>query len=155
MKPFRPPNSPHAVSRLTAWIRLKLVFFAAVTFFQLMGDRRAHKRWLNHVSLAVAKLVFIHASQRIVRPRHRGKRRPGQTRALIGSELRRALRRRDPAEHFFAILTVMRDLEAHVARLAKRLAYGLTRRNAKPPRREHHRIALPLRAFVCAGADTS
>jgi hypothetical protein len=53
--------------------------------------------------------------------------RPGMRRSFNGAALRRRLRGRDPVARFFAILCAMRDLDALVARQAKRLACGLTR----------------------------
>jgi hypothetical protein len=77
-------------------------------------------------------------------------------RAVKGSRLRRRLRARDPAARFFAILAVMRDLDAEAARLARRLPRGLTRLRAIPPRREHA-VVRPISCFAapCAHADTS
>ncbi len=48
-------------------------------------------------------------------------------RVCIGARLRRALRGADYAARLHAILTVMRDLETHAAREARRVRCGLTR----------------------------
>jgi hypothetical protein len=155
MKLTRHPTlTPHRLARLTAWMRLKVQAFAAVVIFYLCVDPKALKRSLNCVSFAVAQLVFTHAAVRLG-PRKGWKRRAGEMRALIGSRLRHDLRRRALVAHFFAILDVMRDLETHIRRLARRLANGLTRRSPKPPKREHHLLALEPGAAAFIGADSS
>lgn len=75
-------------------------------------------------------------------------------RTLIGADLRRAARGRDYASRLFAILSIMRDLEAHVRRLMRRLRGGLTRLRVIDPLPE----AGPALVTPCAAiarADTS
>ena len=53
---------------------------------------------------------------------------------MIGARLRRALQGRDWPQRLIAIVAVMRDLERHICRLARRLRRGLTRLRIIDPR---------------------
>ena len=47
---------------------------------------------------------------------------------MLGAKLRRALRRRDPIAQLGALIDILRNPEAAIAGLAKRLARGMRRR---------------------------
>jgi hypothetical protein len=151
--------SAHRVTRFTTWAKLWLQWFAAVLPLLLFHDPARVRRELARSARMAANLVVLHAARRLgpLRPRRRPPiKRAGMLRALKGSRLRRRLRARDPAARFFAILAVMRDLDAEAARLVRHLPRGLTRLRAIPPGREHA-VAPPLSCFgaICAHADTS
>jgi hypothetical protein len=69
--------------------------------------------------------------------------------------MRRALRGRTLVDRFVAVITFMRDLDRHIAAMAKRLARGLTRLYGKKPKREHDAPALGWRALTPACAFDS
>lgn len=128
----RPPLSDHRLARLTAWLQLSLVWLVGfcVTWWR---DDDVRRRDLDRAAYAVASLVFFNAQrcidQRRIRPsnnRH-GRLTTATRRALLGSRLRRALQGRDWRARLMAIVTVMRDLDAHATALAHRLRRGLTR----------------------------
>ena len=52
----------------------------------------------------------------------------GALRIVLGAKLRRALRRRDPIAQLGALIDILRNPEAAIAGLAKRLARGMRRR---------------------------
>jgi hypothetical protein len=140
-----------------SWARLVLVWVSGV-FAGLVGE--TSRRCLDGVALMVGELVFLHAAAR-VRPRATGMHRHGRlhaisTRAIVGAALRRALRGKDFAARLFAILSVMRDAEQHIAKLARRLARGLTRLRVLAPSPEPGPLAAPAPlALAAAYADTS
>ncbi len=149
-----------------AWARLFVVGFVGAVFRhfgehlpgQLAGGMR---RQLGLVAGTVAELIFVHAAARVVLPPHRARHRhgrlkaAGKQRAVIGSSLRGALRGKTLPARIAAIVSVMRDCEHHIAKLARRLARGLTRlRVIVPAPQPGPRIAAPpLPAAPCA--DTS
>jgi hypothetical protein len=159
MKPKPPLITRHRVARLKAWAMLWLQGFSAAFPFLLDFDRDAVRRRIARMARFSAILVFLHVAVNFTPRRGRSwrpARRAGVLRAVIGVRLRRRLRARDPVAQFFAILSLMRDFDAEVAKLRKRLALGLTRRQNVAPAHEHARAwppADPL-AAICA-ADTS
>jgi hypothetical protein len=160
MKRTAPPIiSPHSLARLTAWARLWLQWFGAV--LTMLVDEDAAARQLDDMARFVSHLVVLHAAvllrpERKCRPHHvRDRKPPGLLRAGIGSRLKRALRARTLVDRFVAVITVMRDLDAHVAAMAKRLKRGLTRLNGWTPKREHGAPALVMRALTPACAFDS
>ena len=160
MQPARPIVTPHRIARLTRWAQLWLQALAAGFLCLMQFNPAQLRRTLRRASIEIGLLVFLHAMLVVRLPRRKSWKRPEQrpawVRAIIGSHLRRALRARDPIQHFFAILSVMRDFERHVRRLAKRLALGFTRLRAMPPAREFDVLEYlaPSHAFSAA-ADTS
>ena len=73
----------------------------------------------------------------------------------MGAHLRRSLRARSIGQRITALLNTLRDLEAHAARLSRRLARGLTRRRPIRAARDADSFAaMPMLAAV-PGADTS
>ena len=161
-----PPLSNHRLARLTAWARLWLVWFVGVCLTHFGADapqswRRGARRQLGKAARMVAQLIFLHAAARVgplprrAIHRHGRRKQAGGARAIIGAALRRALRGKDLPSRLASILTLMRDSEHHIAKLARRLARGLTRLRVILPARERvpHVAAGPLAAL--AGADTS
>jgi hypothetical protein len=156
----RPIITEHRARRLIAWARLWFVWFAAAfaALFET-GSRASQRRHLDAAAWVAGSLVLIGVLARVPPPRRRSLHRHGTLRhatrrALMGSALRRRLRGRDPARRLFAILEIMRDLDRHVAALARRLRAGLTRLRILYPAGACE--ALPsLDAPACASADTS
>jgi hypothetical protein len=135
--------SQHSLARLKTWAGLWLQWFASVVFTWI--DERTARGLLKSHGRVIGYLVFMHAcahvlpkARRRFAPHHLRRRAAptGVLRAWMGPELRRALRGRCVAAHFFALLTAMRDFESLVARMVKRLKRGLTRRGGKSPKRE-------------------
>ncbi len=153
----RPLIAEHRVARLNAWARLWLMWFVGfcASFWR---DDAAQTRDVARVARTVALLVFLNAAARMPPPprvnnRH-GRLNPVRDRALAGSRLRRALQGRDWRARLLAILTVMRDLETHVAAFMRRLPRGLTRLRVIDPKPEFA-PALAHFATSAAGADSS
>ena len=153
---LRPPISHHRVARLNAWARLWLMWFVGfcASFWR---DDRTQARDVARAARAVASLVILNAVERTapLRANNRhGRLNPARLRTVAGSRLRRALQGRDWRTRLMAILTVMRDLDTHAARLARRLYSGLTRLRVLDPKPE----AAPALAHVSAAtarADSS
>lgn len=136
----RPPISDHRLARLEAWARLWLIWFVGVCAAWWASGGGAHRRDLNRVARGVGGLVLNHAALRVrahmlpyTRNRH-GRLNPARFRTMIGARLRRALQGRDWPQRLIAIVAVMRDLERHICRLARRLRRGLTRLRIIDPR---------------------
>ncbi len=134
------PISQHKLARLNAWMRLWLIWFAGV-FAEMWGrGEGAHARAFDEPARYVAHLVILHVFARLkLKPRcaHRhGRLKYASLRAVAGSALRRTMRGRDGAARLFAIFAVLRDIDAHVARLLRRLRNGLTRMRVILPRAE-------------------
>ena len=146
----------HRLARFMTWARLFLVWLAGA-FAGFVGD--VPRRRLDQVARMVGELMFLHVAAR-VRPPPTGAHRHGRLsaisqRAAVGSRLRRAMRGKDFAARLVAILGIMRDAEIHIAKLARRLAGGLTRLRviALAPEPGPHIAPPPLARAVCA--DTS
>lgn len=126
-----PHFSAHRLARLNAWARLWLVWFVGVCAAWFTRGGRARARDLNWLARGVASVVILNVrptakAMRPSRNRH-GRVTKLHLRTITGSRLRGALKGRDWASRLVAIVAVMRDLDAHVAALARRLAHGLSR----------------------------
>lgn len=136
----RPPISDHRLARLTAWLRLWLIWFVGLC--ARAGDWGWRPRDLDPLARFVAHLVIIGAARRLdldAFAMRRGRHRYGRAgreiqRTQAGARLRCALRGRDWRTRLMAILTVIRDLDAHVSALARRLRRGLTRLRVIAPK---------------------
>ncbi|MBX9747581.1 MAG: hypothetical protein K2X34_11815 [Hyphomonadaceae bacterium] len=118
--------------RIAAWFALKLQWLVFVCSVWMTTGWRGESRQLNQFARAAQEMVLMRAAEmrRFSLPRtvHRFGRRERQTnRKLAGSALRRATRGRDHASRLFAILALIRDVDAHAARLLRRLRRGMTR----------------------------
>jgi hypothetical protein len=151
----------HRLARFTTWARLYLGWLVSVR--RALGVEpavSALEQWppLERMRREVRNIIFLHAFSRVQPPRPsprfhalKSKRR-GLRAAICGSALRRLVRRAGLLE----LLDIICSLEPHVAKLARRLRRGLTRR-----RRAGHATAFdtafPLFAhrLEVAGADTS
>lgn len=121
-------------------------------------DDRTQERDVARAARTVASLVILNAVERMPTPprtnnRH-GRLNPARTRGVVGSNLRRALRGRDWRARLMAILTVMRDLETHVAAFVRRLYRGMTRLRVIDPKPEAA-PALAHFATCAVSADSS
>ncbi len=146
--------------RLTTWFRLWLHWLVFACGVWMTTGWRGHPRQLDSAARAAQNLVLIRAgegrrgSAPIMRHRH-GRRGAYTLRKLAGGALRRATRGRDHASRLFAILTLLRDLDAHAARLLRRLRNGLTRLRVIDPSPGPAPVH-PRAAFsAIARADTS
>lgn len=154
--------SRHAAARLTHWATLWLAWFAGVflTWFSGAPSRRDANRCLDKAARTLGFLFVAQAAARMPAPprskhRHGKLKRRALGRALIGSRLRHALRRRgDAYAHLVALLTAWRDRERHIRKLIRRLRRGLSRRRAIAPKIEAD-DELGVRAPAPANADTS
>lgn len=147
----------HRVDRLNVWARLWLVWFVGfcASFWR---DDRTQARDVARAARTVASLVILNAVERMPAPprannRH-GRLNPARMRGVVGSNLRRALQGRDWRARLMAILTVMRDLDTHVAKLVRRLHRGMTRLRVIDPKPEAAPTPSHVAMCVC-GADSS
>ena len=115
------------------WLQWFVAFLDAIAVSGPLS-RQAHAvahAWLDRVECLLARIIVIRAAAHVrpIPPRagiHEHKRRDhGFMRAVLGAELRRALRSRD-LHHRIAALR--QDIAPLVARLVRRLPRGLTRR---------------------------
>lgn len=140
MRTASPPEiRPLSIARLLRWAMLWLLKHA---LFLVSGepDARVH---LRRMTRTVARLIFLRAyallpqrpRRRCWRPlsaptgfvRRRCTSAGRMLRAAIGASLRRRLRGRGPAQRLCALLYALWRAEQLAARLARRLALGLTR----------------------------
>lgn len=157
----RPPISTHRLARLSAWARLWLVWVVGVCAPWSARGRYVHRRDLDRVARGLGGIVVAHTARRVrvhtfpsTRNRH-GRLNPPRLRPLIGARLRRALQGRDWPQRLAAIVAVMRDLEGHICRLARRLRRGLTRLRVIDLRPEAApRVASTFAPAIC-GDDSS
>lgn len=136
MRCSAPSISELRLQRVHRWILLWLKWFAAFLDeahafapFTAQATKAAH-RWLDHVEYALVRVIVIRAAQRvrvIRRPWSTGhtRRQSQRLRAVIGGALRRDLRPKDLRQRIAALAQAIQPL---VARVAKRLPRGLTRR---------------------------
>jgi len=157
----RPPISDHRLARLNAYLRLFLIWFVGVFAVGWASGARYHRRQLDRIACGVANVVIANACVRLpAKARRRSGNRHGRVkhaslRAIRGWRLSRALDGRDWPSRLAAILAVVRDLDAHVAALARRLRSGLTRLRVIDPKPESP-PALPLAPHSAAVfADSS
>ena len=134
--------SPHRLARLTRWaeyalLRLArfLIAAAGITAPLERALAQAAAPHLDKIAKLLHALILIKAAALMgpaqPKPRYgRVKSRAALHRILVGSALRRAARGSsgDPRARISALLRLACRLNDHAARLAKRLAGGLTRR---------------------------
>ena len=133
--------SQQRLARLTAWARLWLQAAAAVLLVAAAADPSGAWRALKRMARIVAQIVSQRAAPRRGALLRRAAwyapvDRAALTRSFLGARVRKRLRGRDPIGLFFAILRVMADIDAIIARQSKRLARGLTRLCPIPLARE-------------------
>ncbi|MGE0741166.1 MAG: hypothetical protein AB7O98_07470 [Hyphomonadaceae bacterium] len=122
------PISRQRLARLNAWARLWLIWLGGLVARFFSNNWRA--RDLDSAAKIVGKLLMINTAMHVCAqrtPKRYGRRKDYILRTILGSRIRGALRGRTFAARFFAILSVMRDLDQNVARLVRRLRNGLTR----------------------------
>jgi len=131
----------HARARLIAWALAMLMWLgAALTGAIAVRPRHQRQRVdldaLTNLAFLVKRLIISRAGDfaRLRRPKrfgvaYRGRpiARRGLIRALIGSHLRRTLKRKDVFKHICALIAALRHLDTHAAHMAKRLRRKLTR----------------------------
>jgi hypothetical protein len=156
-----PALSPTRLARLHRLVFLTLVWFVGALWRWISGgglDARRLRRDLNTLARGLGQLALLHAiasaPHPAPRPHHdKPKRRAGLLRAAVGARVRRVMRGRTWAARVFAIMSFMRALARHAARLGRRVRGGLTRRRAILPKRE----TAPCAAFEASSVafDTS
>lgn len=130
MQTHRPILTQHRLQRLILWALAMLSWIAATLLADHSVNAR-HRAQRGDISFAwltrlVTNLIFIRATQigrfrrrPIIYWRHgRDLRRRHLRRSLLGSRLRRALKRKGAAEQIAQLIAVLRNLDAHAARLA-------------------------------------
>jgi hypothetical protein len=140
MQLYRPILTSHCLRRLVLWALTMLAWFAAVFFAKRdIGPRQLRQRGdvsLEALARMAATLLIIRAlhiigrapRRRIHAWRHgRDLRRAHFRRSLLGSKLRRALHHKDAATRITQLISVLRNLDAHAAHLARRIRSGLRR----------------------------
>jgi hypothetical protein len=129
----------HRRQRIVLWTLAMLTWIAAV----LLGDRNvAARHWRQRGDISfdalkrmVIDLMIIRAGElartrrRTLRFHKRGRdlRLAHLYRRVLGSKLRRALKRKDIAARVALLISVLRNLDAYARPLAARLKRGLTR----------------------------
>lgn len=150
--------SKHRLARLNVCARLTLVWLVGVIAAWWGEGGRAHPRALDRVAHGVGALIVLNAIERhtpLKPPKYRPiPQRRANLRAVIGADLRRALRAGDLPSRVMAILAVVRDAKHHIAKLLRRLRSGLTRLRIIAPKREQERVRCADIALAL-GADTS
>jgi hypothetical protein len=135
MQPPTFPVTPLRLARLTAWARLMLAFVAQVADIPAFAPFDDYH--LFRLRRMVAELVVIRAARRLLHLRRRklpASTPPGHMRAVIGASLRRRLRARGVGARIACLREAFACIDALAARLARRLARGLTRRRPILPR---------------------
>jgi len=158
----KPRITSHQRQRLVLWLLAMLAWLASVLDGALPDERRARQRQtpLDGLARLVKQLVLLRAMERSRLPRTRkAKPRAGDLpthlrRRAFGSRLRRILRSPDRRTRVAALMHALRSLDALAARLAKRLACGLTRLWPRRWRAIDVRLACALPVAVIA-ADSS
>lgn len=165
------PLSKHRRARLIAWALAMLVWMAQVLFGAVAFKPRHERQRAERMSLAglermVKQLIISRAIDLSRRRWRRSRVRAYRGRALvarswanavIGSRVRRMLRRRAIGERIAVLIHALRHLDYYAALVAKRVKRGQTRRwlylFALPPAPDARVITLAApQAFA---ADTS
>lgn len=116
---------------------------------------------LKRMQFVFKALVTLRAASHLARPRPSpagppAAPRPAWKRALFGARLRRALRGKGPQGRLAALIRFAEAAERLIARQARRLRNGLTRRRGGHKREARPaRLALALIGFARTGLDTS
>lgn len=135
------PLPKHARARLIAWaLAMSIWLIAAITGAVALRPRHARQRAdisaITRLLRLVKRLIISRAADFAhVRRRRRYcavyRGRPvvpsGLVRALIGSRLRHALKRKDVIEQLRALIGALKNLDEYAVRLAKRMRRRLTR----------------------------
>lgn len=141
----RPPAiSAHRFARYVLWVRLMIVWAAALLAPLRPNPRQVRQRGglacTHELARLVRNLILVRTAQ-LSRRRHppirlRNHARPGfrrrmrvrqLLRAAAGARLRRALRGRAPAQRLSILLEALANIETHAASLVRRARRGLTR----------------------------
>ena len=138
--PHRFLTTPHRRRRLALWALAMLAWITAVLFADKpITTRRLRQRGermsLKHLTRLTIDLIIVRAAE-LARRRHgkhrfwkRGRdlRRPHLKRSLVGSRLRRLLKRGGLGARIARLTGVLRNLERYAQQLAKRFRHRLTR----------------------------
>ena len=162
--PSHPPDliSSHRLKRIALWAMAMLLWIAALCGGAAPRARHLAQRGetrLDELARMVRNLVIVGAAAMVKPPRRPARyglrRRPRHyLRSCAGAELRRRLRARDPQHRVRKLIAVLRDLAACAARLARRLARGLTRL-APLSASAHNQTLRALAAPPVRAADSS
>jgi hypothetical protein len=151
-----PIISPRRLARLNAWARLWLVW--VVGWFAACWNADASPRALDWLAHRVRTLIVVNMAARYT-PRPLSVHRHGRLKhvrvpAIVGAKIRRAMRGKDAPSRLFAILAIMRDMDALVARRLREIGKGLTRLRVIVPTCEGAPRIAAVR-LAPASADTS
>lgn len=143
--------APHRFARIVLWAKTMVAWLALALFSEIRIDRRHNRRRYHHISLAwierlVGTLAIIRATELAALPRIKsqppqrnaapaGFRQrawgAGVHRAILGGRLRKALKRKDPRQHFERLYAALSDIDAFARRhLLKRVLRRFTKRRA-------------------------
>lgn len=155
------PLSQHKLTRLNAWMRLKLAAFVGWCLFWTGLGRTIPRQTLDFIAARVHMLVSLSVADRLPEmrrsPHRHGRLKRSTKRTLAGAHWRRLTRGKrggDWASRVFAILAFVRDAEVHIVRQLRRLRRGFTRLRVILPLSETCALAAPPLCAV-GGADTS
>jgi hypothetical protein len=135
------PLSKHHRARLIVWALAMLTWMASLLLGAPLSPRHAQQRGrvsLSRLAAMVRMLIISRAidfarlrfPKRLRSPqKHRGRdiSRSGLIRALIGSHVRRALKRRSASARIMALMHALIHIDTFAARVAKRIKRRLTR----------------------------
>jgi hypothetical protein len=163
MKTTPRPTAPASFQRIILWTALWLAWAGEVVagvMKRFRAGRALEARVADFMPFIANNVALILVVEALVRhgQNFRTCRRLQSfkeiTRALIGGEVRRMLRGRNLAEWIAALVHVLRNRAAIVARIVRRLARGLMKAQPAQPV-ANREPALPFGALVIARADTS
>jgi hypothetical protein len=134
----------HRRARLIAWTLAMLAWLAGVLTGNILKPRHARQRaeraslWFLarrvHLLIISRAMDFVgRRSSRASAPLQRGRAiaQPGLMRALIGSKLRRAFKKKSVLDSIFAMIQALRNLDDFARAMAQRIRRRLTRRLPK------------------------
>lgn len=143
--PRRHYLTQHRRQRLVLWALAMLMWIASVLASGMPTRRhlrqRCRKMSIHALTRMVKHLILLRAAdiagikrtRRVFFKRGRDLRRPHLVRSILGSKLRRALKRRDLIQRIAILTDALINLDAWAARFAKRLGCGFMRLSSIPP----------------------
>jgi hypothetical protein len=161
------PISNQRLDRYLRWSRLwllRLAAFIVQTAGLFAPLERAVQTALKPRIDILAQIIILAISlkaRRLIatpppaKPHRPGKRPPHMMRMIIGSRLRRLARAKHLGARISALLALLQNAEAEIARLAKRMRLGLTRRRGGVKRESKMQIVYEALFCIALCADTS
>lgn len=142
------------------WVARVLVGAAVAPRHERQRAQRmslAYLTWRAKALIVSRAIDFMPSRRRMhAAPTHRFKLKAGTIRALVGASICRRLKQRGVLDRVFALIDVLRDIDAHARSLARRLKRGLSRRAQSRRAKPMAVAALPtpaLRAAFCTDSS--